>query len=569
MRKSIKTAVWIRIAATLCAALVFSTVVLTGLSRLRSASAAVAQAEGLLECALSGEIAHYKWSANLSDALYEGTAFTGSVEDTGCVLGQWLYGEAGTKDPEILRLRKEMVPIHKAIHAGATKALALYAGGPESGRRYYQDTIQTDISSLVSLLDQVADRGEAQSTAVIQSMSGDITRMTAVSLLCFAVMLCCLASLIQYVLRRVVRPILIITRESSGLAEGRLQFHPDIHTQDELGALSGVLEQSVEAISGYVAEVDRIMAALAVGDLSVEPAVAFIGDFQPIQRSITRLTDTISASMAEIRMAANQVAGGTEQLAQSAIVLAQGATEQASAVEELSAVVNKLGRAARTNAQDAEKAMEHSRAAGGQVEVSTRHMKELVGAMGKISGAADEIGKIIATIEALAFQTNILALNAAVEAARAGTAGKGFAVVADEVRSLAAQSDEAAKATKGLIEAAVEAVGEGEAYVNSVSQALDKTTDMAGLAVDSMGKIAQAVKAEAESILQVTEGIGQISKVVQANSATSEETAAACEEISSQSVLLKEQIGQFRLKGVYQTTGPENTGLRRAPSPSA
>lgn len=566
MRKSIKKAVWIRIAATLCAALVFSTVVLTGLYRLRSANAAVAQAESLLERALTSEIAHYKWSAGLSSALYEGAAFTGSVEDTGCVLGQWLYGEAGTNDPDILRLMEEMRPIHKDIHAGASEALSLYAQAPESGRRYYREIIQTDISALVELLDQVAERGRTLSAAGIQAMYGDVARMTAVSLLCFTVMLCCLASLVQYVLRRVVRPILSITKESRGLAEGRLRFHPNVRTTDELGVLAGALEQSVEAIGGYVAELDRVMAAMAAGDLSVESAVDFIGDFQPIERSINSLTKTLSASMTEIGVAAKQVAGGTEQLAQGATVLAQGATEQASAVEELSAVIDELAQAARANAQAAEEAMEHSRAAGGQVEVSARHMEALVGAMEKISGAAGEIGNIIGTIESLAFQTNILALNAAVEAARAGTAGKSFAVVAGEVRSLACQSDEAAKATKALIGAAVDAVGEGELLVSSVSQALNKTTDMAGLAVGDMGRIYRAVKEEAESIVQVTDGIGQISSVIQANSATSQETAAACQEISSQSLLLKEQIGRFRLKGAGLTAECENPGPQREES---
>lgn len=158
-----------------------------------------------------------------------------------------------------------------------------------------------------------------------------------------------------------------------------------------------------------------------------------------------------------------------------------------------------------------------------------------------------KIGNIITTIEDIAFQTNILALNAAVEAARAGTAGKGFAVVADEVRNLAFKSDQAAKATKELIESSVESVQNGNAIVTNVTDSLQKTTDLAGLAVDDMVRVAEMVDTISAAIAQVTVGLDQISAVVQTNSATSEQSAAASEELSSQAQLLDDLVGQFRL----------------------
>ena len=175
-------------------------------------------------------------------------------------------------------------------------------------------------------------------------------------------------------------------------------------------------------------------------------------------------------------------------------------------------------------------------------------MEDMVVAMQNISDSSNEIGKIIATIENIAFQTNILALNAAVEASRAGEVGKGFAVVAEEVRGLAAKSDEAAKATKNLIEHSIQTVKEGSGIVRSVSDSLKKTVEISGHVLEAVHLITQATTEESQSIEQVTKGINEISCVVQTNSATSEEFAAASAEMSNQTSLMMDLLGRFRLR---------------------
>ena len=181
--------------------------------------------------------------------------------------------------------------------------------------------------------------------------------------------------------------------------------------------------------------------------------------------------------------------------------------------------------------------------------------------MQNISSTSEEISKIVATIETIAFQTNILALNAAVEAARAGTAGKGFAVVADEVRNLSSKSDEAAKATKDLIENSITAVREGADVVSKVTESLEKTTVLAGSVVQLMDQVTEAVESQTTAISQITEGIDQISAVVQTNSATSEECAAASEELSSQANIMHQLMAEFQVgsKGAFSGSAPRVT----------
>lgn len=228
--------------------------------------------------------------------------------------------------------------------------------------------------------------------------------------------------------------------------------------------------------------------------------------------------------------------------------MAQGTTEQASAVQEMYATLDTLSKSAAQNVKTSLKAKEHAQQTEEQVEVCTTRANEMVSAMENVSNTSSQIGQIIATIENIAYQTNILALNAAVEAARAGDAGKGFAVVADEVRSLANQSDQAAKATKELIDNCIDAAEKGIKIVEAVSESLQKTMKLVLQSNNDIVAITNAVDEEADAISQVTIGIEQVATVTQTNSANSEEAAALSEELFAEARLLQEQLDRFKLQ---------------------
>lgn len=548
MRKSIKTMVGIRVAVALAAIILFSVMMTVNIIRISHTQTASAQANALLDRAQRAEVAHYKWSSNLSNALYAGTEFTGSIDPTTCVLGQWLYGDAGTEDKEITALRTQLEPLHKELHESATYVLELLNTNPEQAQAYYQETIQSNLTTLVGLLDQVIERGTALNEETREEMEQTLVMMHITSIVGLSISLISLLSLVFYVLGKIVKPLILITRKSEPLQDGLLNLEIDYHSKDELGKLAETLEHSMERIGGYVNDINRMMAQLSAGNFNVQVSEPYVGDFRSIEESLTSFTTTMSAVLSNINRAEQKVSGGAAQLSSGAQALAQGATEQASAVEELSATLEELSRSASRNVKAAFDAQENARLTGEQVTVSSQQMEEMVLAMNDISAASQEIGKIIATIENIAFQTNILALNAAVEAARAGAAGKGFAVVSSEVRSLATQSDQAAKATKEMIENSIQAVDRGSRIVGEVSETLNKTLKLVMQSGEAIGGIAKAVEREADSISQVTDGISQISSVVQTNSASSEESAAVSNELFDQVRFLEEQTKKFRLK---------------------
>ncbi|MFR3788088.1 MAG: methyl-accepting chemotaxis protein [Agathobaculum desmolans] len=334
------------------------------------------------------------------------------------------------------------------------------------------------------------------------------------------------------------------------LSQGNLEAPvPDFDRNDEVGELVSSTKIIVTGLSTILKDIDYLLSQMGEGNFVVDSQTPelYIGDFAPLLDSIRRIKHKLSDVLSQIHMSSDQIAAGASQVSDGAQALAQGATEQASSVQELASTVHDISQNVSETADVSRMSQSRAEEAGGQVVRSNEMMVQMTTAMEEITEFSKQIGHIITTIEDIAFQTNILALNAAVEAARAGAAGKGFAVVADEVRSLASKSDQAAKATKELIENSVRSVQNGNVIVANVTDSLQKTTELAGLAVGDMVKVAEMVNTIAAAVAQVTVGLDQIAAVVQTNSATSEQSAAASEELSSQAQLLNDLAGQFRL----------------------
>lgn len=357
-----------------------------------------------------------------------------------------------------------------------------------------------------------------------------------------------------YIVQSISRPVKELDTVADKIANGDLNQSITYRSKDELGYLAVNFNKTVERLRDYVKYIDEIsdvLKQIADGNLMFQLTYDYAGEFSKIKQALEDISSSLNSTMGQINQAADQVAAGSDQVSSGAQELSQGATEQASSVEELAATINEISSQVKTNAANAQQGKEMAEAAGSKIEEGNLQMHEMTKAMADISEKSGQIGKIIKAIEDIAFQTNILALNAAVEAARAGEAGKGFAVVADEVRNLASKSAEASKSTAALIEGSIQAVERGTRLADETAYTLIEVVEHANNVVGVIEDIARASNEQASSIAQVTQGIEQISSVVQTNSATAEESAAASEELSGQAQILKNLIGQFKLKQQY------------------
>ncbi len=255
-----------------------------------------------------------------------------------------------------------------------------------------------------------------------------------------------------------------------------------------------------------------------------------------LTRSITKPLNQVITGLSE---GADQVASASAQVASASQSLAEGASEQAASLEETSASVEELASMTKQNADNAQQAKAMMAGVRKIVENVNQHMGNMAAAITEVMRSSEETGKIIKTIDEIAFQTNLLALNAAVEAARAGEAGAGFAVVADEVRNLAMRAAEAAKNTSTLIENTIKNVKNGHEATQVTQEAFKENVEISTKISGLIDEIAAASSEQAQGIGQINTAVAEMDKVTQSQAATAEESASASEELNAQAEQMK------------------------------
>ena len=384
-------------------------------------------------------------------------------------------------------------------------------------------------------LHMVEDGEHAQTSAMV----------TIILIIALSILLAILFGL--YISNGIRRPVDEIEDAAQKLAKGELDGALVTYSsRDELGRMSDSIRDLINYQHTIIEDISVMLGSMAEGNFNIQSDVKeyYRGQYHRILISMRELRNKLSNILMQINGSANQVAEGSEQISSRAQALAYGASEQAGSLEELATVVNNISKHIKETEENANDARARTSQAGERVSMSNQQMQEMIEVIRTGAGKVDEI---IKSIENIAFQTNILALNASVESARVGEAGAGFAVVAKEIRNLADQSSVASNNTATLINETVAAVEKGVKVAYTTADSLSQVSEKTKQVVTVVDKIASASKYQSDSISQITAEVEQISDIVQSNSATSQELAAASEELSTQAQILDSLISQFQL----------------------
>ena len=548
---------------------------------------------------------HYIWRHNLSETIYAGERFTGSTDPNTCALGRWLNSDSvhDLTDHEVTSLIRTIVPPHDFIHARAYDVISLLDNNEfDEANRIFQEEILPRTQEVITGLTSMQDRYGVLLTDEISAVEN--SGMLFIRIIIVAFIITAIASIILTLLitASIVKPVVKIADSVKHISEGDLSVSININTKDEIGDLAqsaqtmiqaiqkmmedcvflsqealngklhtradankhgkdfaklvGNINRTLDAIVDPLKEAMTVMDRIAHKDLTARINGDYKGELHEFKNNINLAGQILEDSIHQVDNAVNEILSASQEISKGSQSLAESTSEQASSLEEISSSLEEINSLTGNNADNAKSGLKLADQAVLAVDTGNVAMDKMNKAMESIKKSSQETGKIIKTIDEIAFQTNLLALNAAVEAAHAGDAGKGFAVLAEEVKNLALRSAEAAKTTNSLIEESSRNSEIGANIVEQVTQSFLEMKEQFSKVKSIVSEISASSDEQAHGVNQISIGVNEMNKETQQNAANAEESAAAAEELNSQANELKGMVNNFVIsrKNDYQKT---------------
>ena len=427
----------------------------------------------------------------------------------------------------------------------------LKAGDFEAAREYNNEYYKPAVDEVKVMIEEL----EASIMKVADDYERSAVRL-AIGLILAGIILLVVITWIALrlalvVIKGITEPVEQIEAAAKQLRIGDLSHADDItyEAEDELGNLAKTMRESIHILSDYVKEICDNFEQVAKGDLTknFDEITDFLGDFANIKTSFVIILKEFNETLNEIKSVSTQVDTGSDEVAGAANDLANGTNEQAGAVEELTATIETVAQMSRQAAQNAKESYDKMMIAVDEAENEKKQMEELKVEMQRIMEISGEIETIVTSIEEIASQTSLLALNASIEAARAGEAGRGFAVVADQIGKLATDSATAVLNTKELIGKTVEEINKGNKVTEKTAEGFERIiAELENFAQTTKETSEMAVE-QSQALMQVEEGVNQISLITSSNAASSEECSAISEELAARAQELDSLVDRFKL----------------------
>lgn len=492
-------------------------------------------------------VTQYKWRNSVETSADNGMKVEAEMDPEKCSFALWYQEIKVPKDEAFVTNLQNAHDAHKRLHQTEAIIISSSALDRAKARARINEEIPPISEEMFAALTDVSDyymeHAESSRTNLIAVLIWSI-----LSNIVLAIVAGILAKRFGNRLAdKISTPIVAVADWSEELSLGaaNLAFDAEGNANTNLTEVSRMVE-SFKVMANSIQENVKVVQKVADGDMTAFVNVRSAAD--SLGKNLYRMVQSNDLMFAEISNIAEAVAEGSSNIANASGALAQSCSVQANAVKEFSDVIQETGNFISINNKKAEDAIKVSDDITSEIQESTNKMNELLDAMVEIRSSSQKISAIIKTINDIAGQTNMLALNAAIEAARAGAAGKGFAVVAGEVKSLAEKSAEAAKESKTLIEDTIHKTALGDAISQETSETFLKISNSITRITEITHEIAEAGVRQRGHITLAKENIAEISDAIDGNAASSQEAAAASDELNANADELKEAMHKFNLR---------------------